>query len=289
MDIRQLRYFAAIAEERQITRAAKKLHIAQPPLSYQLKALEEELGQTLFERNGRVMELTEAGKVLYERTSELFRWMEETTQDVQQVGEGLKGMLSIGSVKSSFSHLPARIREFRDTYPDVTFHLFEGDSYRIAEYLRNRTIEIGIIRLPLDLHEFHSRPLPTDKFVCVLPKNAYPLETVRIQDLSALPIILLHRVKGTGLYELVIDTCREHGLDLNVICHCPDTSMILSLVKAEVGVALLPLSAIPSFQQEGLIVKEIEDLYIQTESAVIWLKERRLSKAAKRFIASFDY
>ena len=286
MDIRQLRYFAAIAEEGQITRAAKKLHMAQPPLSYQLKTLEEEFGQSLFERNGKVMELTEAGKLLYERTNELFRWVEETMHDVQQVGEGLKGTLSIGSVKSSFSYLPSRIKKFRDDYPNITFQLYEGDSYRIAEYLRNRDIEIGIVRLPLDLHDFHSWPLPADQFVCVLPKDANPPDKVHMHDLAELPIMLLHRVRGIGLYELVMDTCQEHGLELNVICHCPDTSMLLTLVRSGVGAALLPLSAIPPFYSEWLTIKEIEGLHIKSESAVIWLKSRRLSKQAERFMSS---
>ena len=286
MDIRQLRYFAAIAEEGQITRAAKKLHIAQPPLSYQLKTLEEEFGQSLFERNGKVMELTEAGKLLYERTNELFRWVEETMHDVQQVGEGLKGTLSIGSVKSSFSYLPSRIKKFRDEYPDIIFQLYEGDSYRIAEYLRNRDIEIGIVRLPLDLHDFHSLPLPADQFVCVLPKDANPPDKIYMHNLAELPIMLLHRVRGVGLYELVMDTCQEHGLELNVICHCPDTSMLLTLVKSGVGAALLPLSAIPPFYSEWLTIKEIEGLHIKSESAVIWLKSRRLSKQAERFMSS---
>ena len=286
MDIRQLRYFAAIAEEGQITRAAKKLHMAQPPLSYQLKTLEEEFGQSLFERNGKVMELTEAGKLLYERTNELFRWVEETMHDVQQVGEGLKGTLSIGSVKSSFSYLPSRIKKFRDDYPDIIFQLYEGDSYRIAEYLRNRDIEIGIVRLPLDLHDFHTLPLPADQFVCVLPKDANLPDKIHMQDLAELPIMLLHRVRGIGLYELVIDTCQEHGLELNVICHCPDTSMLLTLVRSGVGAALLPLSAIPPFYSEWLTIKEIEGLHIKSESAVIWLKSRRLSKQAERFMSS---
>ncbi len=286
MDIRQLRYFAAIAEEGQITRAAKKLHMAQPPLSYQLKTLEEELGQSLFERNGKAMELTEAGRLLYERTNELFRWVEETTQDGEQGGKRLKGTLAIGTVKSSFSYLPERIKQFRDEYPDITFQLYEGDSYRIAEYLRNRDIEIGIVRLPLDLHDFHKRPLPADQFVCVLPKSFSFHETIQMSDLAELPIMLLHRVRGIGLFELVIDTCRENGLELNVICHCPDTSMLLTLVRAGVGAALLPLSAIPPFSEEWLTVKRIEDLQINSESAVIWLKSRRLSKQAERFLES---
>lgn len=101
MDLRQLRYFATIVEEGQITRAAKKLHMAQP-LSQQLKALEEELSTLLIVRNGKNIELTAAGKVLYKRATNLLSQIDETIMEVKEVGEGLKGTLSIGSVKHAF-------------------------------------------------------------------------------------------------------------------------------------------------------------------------------------------
>ena len=132
MDVKQLRYFSVIAEEGQVTRAAKKLHMAQPPLSQQLKLLEEELGVPLMDRNGRNMELTEAGKVLYTRARELLRRFDDTVIEVKEVGEGLKGLLSIGSVKTCFSYIPERISFFREQYPMVTFRLHEGGSFSFS-------------------------------------------------------------------------------------------------------------------------------------------------------------
>lgn len=287
MDMRQLRYFAAIAEEGQITKAAKKLHMAQPPLSQQLKALEQELGTLLVERNGKNTELTEAGKILYDRAKELLHRIDETIIEVKEIGEGLQGTLSIGSVKTCFSYLPQRLKLFRKQHPNVTFRLFEGDSYRLAQDLKNRDIELAIVRLPLELNGFSSLPLPTDQFVGAFPKQWMNDNTIPLRELKNVPLMLLHRVSGVGLYELVVEKFRKHKIEPNIICQCPDASMLISLVRAGVGVALLPRSALLSFSTDDLKIVEINDEIIESESAVIWLKDRYLSKNAMKFIETF--
>jgi DNA-binding transcriptional LysR family regulator len=288
MDVKQLRYFSAIAQEGQITKAAKKLHMAQPPLSQQLKLLEQELGVLLVARNGKNIELTEAGKVLYRRATELLHQMDATVTEVKEVGEGLKGELAIGSVKTCFSYIPERIRFFREHYPLVTFRLHEGDSFRLAQDVRNRDIELAIVRLPLDLSDFSSFPLPKDKFVAVMPKSWGSSSSIQMNELAKLPLILLHRIKGVGLYELVIDQYRKHGIEPNVVCTCPDAAMILSLVRAEIGVTLLPRSSLFSFNMNNLSIIEMEDAAIESDSSIIWLKDHYLSKNANRFIETFQ-
>lgn len=289
MDIRQLRYFATIAEEGQITRAAKKLHMAQPPLSQQLKALEDELSTLLVERNGKNIELTAAGKVLYKRAINLLSQLDETIMEVKEVGEGLKGTLSIGSVKTCFSYLPERIRIFREKYPHVTFRLYEGDTYRLIQDLRNRHIEVAIVRLPLEseLNDLSLLPLPTDHFVAVIPEMWDYENTIRLNEFSSMPLMLLQRFKGAGLYELVIEECRKYHFEPKIVCQCPDASMILSLVREGVGASFLPRSALLSYPMDGLKVLEFEDFSIQSESAVVWLKDRYLSKSAIKFIETF--
>lgn len=287
MDIRQIRYFATIAEEGQITKAAKKLHMAQPPLSQQLKALEEELGVLLLERKGRSLELTEAGEVLYKKSKYLLEQMEETVAEVKEVGDGLKGVLSIGSVKTCFSYIPERFLHFREKYPNVKFRLKEGDSFLLANYLKQREVELAIVRLPLEMEEFSSMPLPTDPFVAVMPEEWNTAPTIRMKELSGLPLMLLHRVSGVGLYELVMNECKRHNFEPNITCECPDAAMLLSLVRTGLGAALLPKSTLLSFPTNGLKVVEIEDCTIQSESAIIWLKDRYLSKKAERFLDTF--
>jgi len=289
MDIRQLRYFATIAEEGQITRAAKKLHMAQPPLSQQLKALEQELGVLLLDRNGNSMDLTEVGKVLYDRSKELLQRMEETKLEIKELGEGIKGVLSIGSVKSSFSYIPERIRIFRKHYPNVRFRLYEGDSFRLVDHLQKREIELAVVRFPLDTSsDFSYLRLPIDHFVAVTTDTNDGRVSITMKELADMPLMLLHRVTGIGLYELVKNAFIQLGLKPTIVCECPDAAMLLSLVKAGVGVTLLPKSTLRTFPINGLKTVDIEDCSIESESAVIWLKNRYLSKSAQHFIKTFE-
>lgn len=289
MDMRQLRYFYTIAQEGQITRAAKKLHMAQPPLSQSLKALETELGVTLLERQGRAMELTEAGKVLYKKTGSLFQHFDETITEVKETGKGLQGKLAIGCVKSCFSYIPEQMRMFREQYPNITFQLRVGDTYRIAELLNTRELDLAVVRLPLEMKTFSNHPLPNEKFVAVLPMQWTQNDlTISIKELAELPLLLLHRISGVGQYEMVIDQFENQGLKPNVVCECPDVDMILDLVNEEIGATIIPESALSKLHLQGVKKVDIEDVEIVSKSAVIWLKDRYLTKGASRFIELFQ-
>lgn len=289
MDMRQLRYFYTIAQEGQITRAAKKLHMAQPPLSQSLKALETELEVKLLERNGRKMELTKAGMVLYKKAKNIFQYMDDTVTEVKETGKGLKGKLAIGCVKSCFSYIPEQMRIFREQYPHITFQLREGDTYRLAELLNNRTIDLAVVRLPLEMKALSFHPLPNEKFVAVLPKQwAQNNLDISIKELAKLPLLLLHRISGVGQYELIMDHFEVVGLHPNVVCECPNVDMLLELVNEGIGATIIPESALSKLHLYGVKKMKIKDADIISKSAVIWLKDRYLSKSASRFIELFQ-
>lgn len=292
MDLRQLRYFLTIAEEGQITRAAHKLHMAQPPLSHQLKLLEEELDVLLMERNGRTLELTTAGEILYQKARALLQQSEDTFKEVNETGKGLRGVLSIGCVKSCFAHMPERIGRFRNQYPHVTFQLRSGDSFRLAENLKNREIELAILRLPLEeMAGFSSRPLPNESYIAVVPQQWLedPSQNrILLKDLAEMPLLLLHRISGTGQYEIVVNYFKEHGYHPNVVCECPDAAMLLGLVSAGIGATVIPQSTLSAPSTDGIRILDIEGPELISESAVIWLKDRYLSKNAEHFIETFD-
>ena len=150
MDIRQLRYFCAIAEEGQISRAAQRLHIAQPPLSYQLKLLEEELGVKLVDRNTRSLSLTQAGRVFYQRAEQILGMLQAAASEVKDVEYGVNGILAIGSPPAIGNmYIPERIARFHEEYPYVRFQWREGNTFRVLELLESDMIEFGIVRLPV--------------------------------------------------------------------------------------------------------------------------------------------
>lgn len=291
MDIKQLHYFCAIVQEGGITRAAKKLHMAQPPLSQQLKQLEQELGVTLFDRNGRSMDLTNSGKVLYERAKELLIQVDETITEVKETEGGLKGVLSIGASKSCFSLIPSRIGKFRELYPHVRFQLREGDTFFISQLLKNREIEIAITRLPIEMDDISMLKLPIEPYVLVIPESWHEKikykNSIKVKAIKSFPLLLLRRINGKGQFEIITDECRNHGFEPKVILDCPDASMLLSLVSAGVGATIVPKSTLDSDNYNNLISIELEDASIKSQSAVVWLKDRYLSKSAQHFIDSF--
>lgn len=289
MNLRQLRYFQTIAKEGQITRAAQKLHMAQPPLSQSLKELEEELGVRLMERNGRKMELTEAGNILYGKTDTLFQYLEETITEVKDTGSGIKGTLSIGCVKTCFNHIPKQLKAFQKKYPTVHFHLKEGDSSLLAEQLMHREIDVAIIRLPINMDKFSIHHLPDENYVAVIPESWLgSFESITMKQLSQLPLLLLHRISGIGQYELILEQFDKYKLTPKIVCECPDVDMILQLVSEEVGATIIPQSTLYRHHLRGLKQLPIKGHTFISESALVWLKDRYLPKSAKRFIKLFQ-
>lgn len=292
LNLKHLRYFYEIANEGQITKAAKKLHIAQPPLSQALKNLETNLDVTLFERNGRQMELTEAGKVLYEKAKTIFHQIDDTLMEVKEVGKGIRGTLSVGCNKSCFSHIPKKVKTYRMKYPQVRFHLIEGDSYFLSRQLIERKIELAIIRLPIDLNLFDFYELPEEKYVAIVHHNWLKNKnltsaSISIHELAEIPLLLLHRLRGVGQFELIIDKFIENGLNPNVLCESPNVDMLLALVNEGLGATIVPQSTLIEPHHENVSILEISDAKIISKSAIIWLKNRYLSKSAEQFIELF--
>lgn len=292
MDIRQMRYFLTIAKEKQITRAAKKLNMAQPPLSQQLKQMEDELGTQLFERNGRTIELTCAGKIFYERAKGIIGQVEDTIREIKEAREGLRGELSLGAMRiSSTTYFSQKIYEFRQKYPLVTYKVIGGDPFQIVQNLENRVVEIAIVRPPVKIESaVHTMAFEKEPYVLVIPRKWTEFErrtSISIKELDQMPLMLIHRNNGEGAYEAIIHNCLSAGIHPNVICECPDSFVLLSFVVTGIGATILPKSALLFFPTENIQVLEITDSTLKAESIMIWSKNRRLSKVASEFIEEF--
>jgi LysR family transcriptional regulator, salicylic acid-responsive activator of bsdBCD len=300
MDIRHLKYFITIVEEGTISQAAKRLNMAQPPLSQQLKQLEDELGVTLFERHTRKMIITEEGMLFYQRAKEIMELITGTIEEVKELSEGTKGTLSIGTIAALGAQLlPEKIRDFQLHYPDVQFQVWEGDPIRIMELVANRIIELGIVRLPIDNSIFDMIHLP-DEPIVVAMSNKWNRDDnrpfIRLSELKEKPLMLLRRQQGTSMYnqdmytvDVVKTACLNAGFEPKIICESSDIMTLLTWADHDIGIALVPKSALNLIPNTNLIIKEITQPSIMARpSALIWLKGRYLSSISRKFMEYFS-
>ncbi|SMQ72123.1 DNA-binding transcriptional regulator, LysR family [Bacillus sp. OV166] len=300
MDIRHLKYFITIVEEGKISQAAKRLNMAQPPLSQQLKQLEDELGVTLFERHTRKMIITEEGMLFYQRAKEIMELITGTIEEVKEFSQGTRGTLSIGTISALGAQiLPEKIRDFQIHYPDVQFQVWEGDPNRIMELVENRIIELGIVRLPIDNSIFDMIHLP-DEPIVVAMSNKWNCDDDRpfimLSELEEKPLMLLRRQQGTSMYnqdmytgDVVKTACLNAGFEPKIICESSDIMTLLTWANHDIGIALVPKSALNLIPNTQLIIKEIIQPSIMARpSALIWLKGRYLSSISRKFMEYFS-
>lgn len=295
MDMRQLKYFLTIAREGQITRAAKLLNIEQPPLSRQLKQMEEELGVKLFDRHGKGLQLTDAGYVLKQKAEALLSQFNETIEEIKELEQGVRGVLSIGAVFSCISLLPHPIEQFRRQYPQVSFKILEGDHYYLGEQLEKRAIDLVFARLPFealtDPKQLAVMPLPSDPFVVVIPTkwSDYAATTsFRIEELINLPLLTLKTDQTTHMHEQVLAACRKHNFEPSIICECSSVAITIALIAEGIGVSLLPRSVMSSFKDPRVRMIPLVDVELQSEIGIVWLKDHYLPNSARYFIDSFQ-
>jgi len=294
MDIRQLRYFLAIASEGQITRAAKRLHMEQPPLSRQLKQMEDELGVVLFDRKGKELRLTHAGELLRQKAESLLLQFHESIKEVKELDEGIRGMLAIGAVVSCTALLPPKIKRFHERYPNVTFKIREGDHFLLGELLNQRSIEVVVTRLPFESvsgpQAYDVMQLPSDPFVAVVPRawlGRFAPGAVSVAELSDYPFLTLKTDKTIGMHERVLDQFRQSGAEPPILCECSSVAIALALVSAGIGLTILPKSVMTSSSLPDIATLPIAETGFQSEVGIVWLKDRYLSKSALHFIDMF--
>jgi len=282
MDIRQLKYFLAVAEEEQITSAANKLKISQPPLSQQIKQLEDELGVKLLDRGSRKVQLTDAGKLLRSKAEKILELTEETYKELKDYSKGVTGTLSIGTVSSSGSlFLPERIQKFNGKYPGINFEIWEGNTYKILEHLSSGLIEIGIVRTPFNIEDFQSILLEREPMIAVY-RGEKQKDPFVIEDFYGKPLIIYRRFE-----KIFADVFAKAGFEPRIICKTDDARTALLWAVSGVGTALVPRSAFSLIRNSDLNYSVINEEALETELAAIWMENRYLSSAAQHFLETF--
>jgi DNA-binding transcriptional LysR family regulator len=283
MELRHLRYFLAVAEERHFGRAAARLRIAQPPLSRQIQALEKELGFTLFERTRRQVELTPAGDVLLEHARRIFEAVDVAVHEAERASRGESGRIVVAYPSTfAYSGLPELVRAFRAKFPVVEVVLRELAPQLQVEALREGRIDVGFVRAPFAEPGLVSELVRSEPLVAALP-SGHPLAARKLIPLSLLakePFVMFPRVRGPAYFDQLIRLCNQAGFTPRIVQEAPQLD-IVSLVAAGLGVSLLP-SSIRRIRRAGIVLRPITG-GPRTELLVAW-SARSSSAVLREFL-----
>ena len=244
MELRHLRYFVAVAEERHFGRAAERLHMAQPPLSQQIRQLEGELGVTLLRRTTRRVDLTDAGAAYLDQARRILAAVDDAGLEAQRVQAGLTGRLVIGCVGSAtYSLLPMLARSLREELPGVDFS-FRGEMLvpDQVDALLAGGIDLALLRPPVDEPGLAVRPLRTERLIVALPEGHRLADRrrIRVADLRHEDLVM-HPARGRSvMHGLVTSLCREAGFLPRVRHEVAETSTLVTFVASGLGVAVVP-------------------------------------------------
>jgi DNA-binding transcriptional LysR family regulator len=264
MELRHLRYFIAVADAGTFTLAAERLHIQQPPLSQQIKALEKELGFELFQRVPKGVRLTVGGRVFLDEARAILASVERASHRAEAAAHGRTGKLSLGFTSSAVTHwlAPRLISGFRDAYPDVDLEYQEGSAAKLTQSVADGTLDVGTLRTPVSSPAgVVFRTLLKEAMLLVLPathprsRAAYEgkarsaaggkrskLATLSLKALKDEPFILVRRPGAPGMYADLISACHRAGFEPRIAAEVENMLTNVALVAAGVGVTAVPES-----------------------------------------------
>ncbi|TBU91968.1 LysR family transcriptional regulator [Phytopseudomonas dryadis] len=269
MELRHLRYFAMVAEEKHFTRAAARLNMQQPPLSQQIRALEQELGFALFVRHPKGVDLTAGGKVFLDEAKEILRTVELAARKAARAAQGIEGTLNVGFTSSTASHplIPRIMRSYRERYRGVDLFLHEGNAGELTDRVMAGQVDIGILRAPVARPQgarFHR--LCNEELLLILPLD-HPLlageatsgeAAVSLKDLADERFILVRRPGAPGMYANLVQACRNAGFEPTIACEIERMLTNVSLVAAGAGISVVPAS-MKGFHAGSVAYRRIAD------------------------------
>jgi DNA-binding transcriptional LysR family regulator len=290
MNIDQLAYFRKVSETGSVSRAADELLLTQPAVSRQIIALEEELGERLFDRIGKKMSLTRAGETLLGHAEKILRSVEEAKTAVRDLSEQCSGDLVIGaSDHVSIHRLPGVLKAYKTAFPKVSLILHCHKSETILDMVVRNQLDLGVITLPKTVHGVISKTLWTDRMSLVCPRGhtLSSNKTVRLKEAVRHGMILPEL--GTETRRSIDEACAKIRQEPNIIMQVAYIETIKSLVKAGLGISLLPEKAVEAEAGSGeLIVVRTSDIRISRDLGLVYLKDKFLSRPAREFIGFFD-
>lgn len=273
MELRHLRYFVALAEALNFGRAARRLAISQPPLSRQIRVLEDELGTPLFARTRRAVALTAAGSALLPDARRLLREADSLKESARHLATGETGIVALGFISvAAYNILPALVPEFRKRHPGLKLALQEGATDALLSALGQGEIDVGMVLPPVTDPRLAYRPLVNDRLMVALPVRArgrFPDGPLSLAAIADEPFILFPRKAGPSLYDLIVGSCRRAGFSPRIDQEAIQMQTIVSLVAAGMGVALVPAS-LRHLRRTGVEYRPLKDKTSPVEIGLVW-------------------
>jgi DNA-binding transcriptional LysR family regulator len=287
MELRHLLYFKTVAEELHFRKAAIKLFISQPPLSRQIRELEEDLGARLFERNNKKVSLTPAGLYFKKRVDDLFSHLAESRVMVKQLHENMSGELRIGYISSTYhQQLMDTLKEMRTVFPFLSVKLFEIPTVKQVRALEEGKLDIGIMRAPLNSEKLTVITLFHDPFIVTVPEEVTEIDNITDLGifLSQQPFIFFNRDYAPVYHQKLLEVCQRMGFIPEITHEANNVHSILRLVEHGAGVSILSSSIRDHFPDLKLRYIDLEEMAITTEvvmaykpkqnEAISWFTEK---------------
>lgn len=287
MNFKQLEYFLVIAEEKQFSAAAKRLNISQPPLSYQMKMLESELGVLLFERTPRGIKLTQEGTLLARYARQILDLEKLACTRVQKHAAGTVGTINLGTVSSSGDVMPnTNLQVFCQAYPDVRFEIYEDNTFGILEKLQHSLLDAAIVRTPFNTAGLNVHYFAEEEMVIVVSKK-YPdfdklPASFEIETLSKYPLIIYRRFST-----IFKETFTHYGLQPFIAVRCDDARTAIHWAEMQMGLALVPASIAKLNAKHATCIIPVKQNSWKTKMALVWPKDKEITPLMQKFIAQF--
>lgn len=279
MEIKQLEYFRAIVDAGTISGAARVLHMTQPPLSYQMKMLEEELQVQLFIRGSKQIRLTEAGKALYVRAESLLTMTDITKREVIKVSQATT--IHLGMTPSTVDMMSEYLVKYTRRHPDIRFVIHDGSTFILKDQLENGLIDVTTLRTPITLNGFSSRLLAQEPLLAMVPRN---MVKEGCRELSLKEIAAHHLILSKRYRKYVLSIFEKRGLSCDVYYECEDARTAMTLAGNGLGTAILPASM--RYQSEKICPILIKEKELATDVLLVWRNEE-ISGPVEAFIREF--
>ena len=284
MDFKTLTYFITVAEKLNFSKAAEKLCMSQPPLSNQIKALEQELDTLLFVRGGRFLQLTESGRLYYRHAKEILALADKASTEVRALGKGMTGKIAIGLVEGSAPNIAAKwIESFVHMFPGIRFKIVDGNSDELIEKLRSGLINLAVITNPCDHTLLNSFNVGQEKITAYMSKDnplaQLPGNTIALSQLKNQQLLVPSR---RSYIDMIYKWFKEIDAEPNIICEMDNYLDVVAFAESNIGISLFPRTSYVFNPQ--IVTKEVVDSERYIDYMFVWLKGKPLSLVYETFI-----